>query len=210
MNLRYLKVESVFEKRLKNRKRLFARCFCVCGNKKDIRMDTLKKRPNASCGCKNKEKAANRFRRHGLCKDYSSLISVHKNIVSRCENELDEAYINYGGRGIQVCKEWRDNVKCFIDWAVENGWKKGLDIDRIDNNKGYYPNNCRFVDRKRNCRNKRNNIIVKAFDEEKCIMEWVEDSRCAVNYSVLYQRLRKSKWNPEKSIITPKMLNQYK
>jgi len=80
---------------------------------------------------------------------------VRTGMLQRCTNKNHAGYNNYGGRGISVCKEWIIDVGSFIEWSVANGWKKGLDIDRIDNDGDYNPKNCRFITRKENAKSKR-------------------------------------------------------
>lgn len=76
-------------------------------------------------------------------------------MIQRCHNKDNPAYINYGARGIKVCNLWRYNAKEFLDWALKNGYKNNLTIERIDNSKGYNPDNCSFVPRILNNTNKR-------------------------------------------------------
>jgi hypothetical protein len=78
----------------------------------------------------------------------------------RCENPKDNAYHNYGGRGIRVADEWQE-FQLFFDWAMANGYKSGLQLDRIDNDGDYSPDNCRFVTRAANNRNKRTNVLTE-------------------------------------------------
>lgn len=73
------------------------------------------------------------------------LYPIWGSMKQRCYNKLHKSYQYYGAKGISVCDEWRYNVKLFIEWCLANGWKKELQIDRIDNNKGYSPNNCQFL-----------------------------------------------------------------
>lgn len=81
--------------------------------------------------------------------------AVWHHLKHRCYNSSDKSYPNYGGRGIDVCPEWQRDFESFYRWAIESGWRLGLQIDRIDNDKGYSPTNCRFVTRSLNCRNRR-------------------------------------------------------
>ena len=72
-------------------------------------------------------------------------------IVKRCETKSSGNYQYYGGRGIKMCDEWRNKPETFISWALENGYKQGMEIDRINNNGDYEPNNCQFITHKQNC-----------------------------------------------------------
>ena len=66
-------------------------------------------------------------------------------MIHRCYNENNPFYKNYGGRGITVCDEWKKSLQSFYDWAINNGWIKGLSIDRKDNNNNYCPENCHWI-----------------------------------------------------------------
>ena len=77
------------------------------------------------------------------------------NILKRCYDKRNKDYVNYGGRGIEMCDEWRESKQRFMRWCRDNGEEKGLEIDRIDCNGSYEPTNCRFVDRKTNRNNRR-------------------------------------------------------
>lgn len=77
---------------------------------------------------------------------YSKLYSRWQAMKRRCYNKKDKAYINYGGRGIEVCKEWRSSFSCFLEWCLKNGYNENLTLDRINVNDNYKPDNCRFVD----------------------------------------------------------------
>jgi superfamily II helicase len=84
-----------------------------------------------------------------------NLQHVWKNMTGRCYNPKHASYHNYGARGITVCNEWRNNKEGFIQWGTENGWQKGLQIDRIDNEGHYNPDNCQFITKKQQARNTR-------------------------------------------------------
>lgn len=88
---------------------------------------------------------------HGLSK--TSLCNVWYHILDRCYNSKSPQFTDYGGRGIKVSKKWKDSPIHFVNWAKKNGYKKGLEIDRKNNDGNYEPSNCRFVTRKQNGRN---------------------------------------------------------
>lgn len=121
----------------------------------------------------------------------------------RCHSPNYHNYRLYGLRGIKVeYKPWRKNFVSFLNWAMSNGYKKGLQIDRIDNEKGYSPYNCRFVTVKVNSRNRRTNHYIQAFGETKTVTEWSEDSRCKVGTITFRRRLQEG-WPPERALRTP-------
>ena len=96
-----------------------------------------------------KHKYATRGKKHPLYRRWERM-------KSRCYNSNVQDYKYYGGRGIKVCDEWVDNPKSFIEWGLDNGFKNGLTLDRIDVDKDYSPKNCRWASRKLQSRNKRN------------------------------------------------------
>ena len=111
--------------------------------------------------------------RHGLYNDNKDLFNVWQTMKSRCENPNRENYERYGARGISVCEEWQ-KAENFVKWALDNGYKKGLQLDRKDNSKGYSPDNCRFVSPKTNSRNRRNTKYLTINGKTKCVAEWCE------------------------------------
>lgn len=107
-----------------------------------------------SSGCK----CSTRSRTHGL---YAHrLFKTWHGMMRRCHCETHEAFEHYGGRGIVVCDEWRVSPAAFIDWCEASGWSEGMQIDRINNDLGYFPDNCRIVTPIENGNNKRNNRIL--------------------------------------------------
>lgn len=136
---------------------------------------------------------------HGL--SYEPLFNVLHCMHYRCENENHSQYKDYGAKGIKVCDEWSmDNAEAFISWALEHGWKKGLEIDRIDNTKGYSPDNCRFVTRKENCRNRRSNKQVVINGQEMLLCEAIE-KYCVVSEQLFEQRYYCRKWPLERALF---------
>lgn len=135
------------------------KCLCDCGNIKVVRGADLLRGMVLSCGCLKKEVARRTKNvKHGLLHHplYSTwhCLRVRCGIV-QCKDEKKVRL--YAGRGIGVCDEWLE-FENFYEWSINNGWKKGLQLDRIDNERGYSPSNCHWVTSSENCRNKRNNL----------------------------------------------------
>lgn len=177
--------------RIKNR--TYCWCKCECKNYKLIVKYNLTKKLTVSCGCKKYETT------HGLINH--PLYTTWGNMKNRCYNPRGHNYNDYGGRGITVCNEWKNNFQSFFNWSINNGYKKELSIDRIDNNGNYRPDNCRWVNRLIQGKNKRNNVVVLAFGESKIISEWARDTRCMVKEPCLGARIKRG-WNAEKAITT--------
>lgn len=121
-------------------------------------------------------------------------------MIERCENPNNASYKNYGGRGIKVCKKWRKDFTAFCRWARSNGYDPKLSIDRIDNDKGYSPNNCRWADSKTQARNRRNNRIIEYNGESKAASEWAEI--CGLNPKTFRNRLDAG-WSVEDALTIP-------
>lgn len=188
---------------LKSR-RLFE-VICDCGKIKWLTISSLISGCATSCGCRNIEVLIERSTKHGMAKR-NAVHPVHKlwaDMHQRCTNPNNPAFKNYGARGIFICEEWNDFTK-FYKWCIENGWEKGLEIDRKDNNKGYSPDNCWFTTRVFQSRNRRSNIMVTAFGETKCAFDWFKSGLCTVSFQTLLNRIKKG-FNSELSITSPQM-----
>jgi len=139
-----------------------------------------------------------RSRTHGMSR--TRLYHIWRAMLARCQNRNHICYANYGGRGIKVCEQWKSNFAEFAKWAKANGYEDTLTIDRLDNDLGYLPSNCRWIERSEQGKNRRTNHIVIAFGESKTIAEWSRDSRCAVTYDLLQSRLSVYGWAAERAI----------
>ena len=132
------------------------------------------------------------------------LYMIYYHIKTRCFNKKDIRWKHYGGRGITICKEWKNDYLSFKNWALSNGYKQNLSIDRIDNDGNYCPENCRWSTTKEQCNNKRNNLHITAFGETKTISEWIKDDRCVIKkYFTLMSRFKRG-WEHQR-IITQKV-----
>ena len=142
-------------------------CLCDCGNKAMVRKSQIINGNTKSCGCIQKEIIGSLNRTHGLSNKCGRLYPLWKSIKYRCYCKTSRDYKNYGGRGIVMCDEWKDDFQSFYEWAIDNGYKedktdKGINIltiDRIDVNGNYCPENCRFVPNEVQAKNKRNSIL---------------------------------------------------
>jgi len=108
---------------------------------------------------------------HGLTGH--KLYRVWDDMRGRCSRKTHHAYSRYGGRGISVCKQWASPVR-FINWAIQNGWKDGLWLERKNNNGNYEPGNCRFATVKEQCNNRESNVRVKIDGITKTYQQWTE------------------------------------
>lgn len=127
-------------------------CICDCGKIKSIQATHLMSGASLSCGCYQKERASQSSKGHGLTG--TSLHNRWKAMKQRCNNPNDAKFKDYGGRGICICKEW-EHFENFLEWSLANGYSKNLELDRIDNDKGYSPDNCRWCETIINNHNRR-------------------------------------------------------
>jgi hypothetical protein len=153
---------------------------CDCGNEKIILLSNVERGKSSTCGCSTR----NNF---GITSsDYKSITSARRRIIWRCYKPGYPNYEVYGGKGITVCDEWRNSIGSFVEWALANGWRKELTIDRIDNSKGYSPDNCRWATYKEQARNRNTNVLYEHNGVTKCVMEWCEE--LGIPYYLAYGR----------------------
>lgn len=155
-------------------------CRCDCGKEVDVTARNLRTGDTKSCGCLKLDLLTT----HGYT--YHRLYRIWHDMLNRCENSNDPSYKNYGGRGIKVCEEWH-NPKAFIDWALMNGWIRGLQINRIDNNGNYESSNCNFVTNKENACNRRDSYFITYNGKTQNLSVWAEG--IGISPNVLRYRL---------------------
>ena len=142
-----------------NQKRRYGIYKCgFCGEEFKTQTNSIKNGSTKSCGCYMKRRNSETHKTHGL--GSTRLYAVWRDIKRRTLNPKHKRYNDYGGRGITLCEEWRNDCRSFYDWAMSNGYSEGLSIDRIDNDGNYCPENCRWTTRtiqNRNTRMQKNN-----------------------------------------------------
>ena len=126
---------------------------------------------------------------------------VYYDMIRRCYSPKDNHYNRYGKRGIKVCEEWRKDCKSFYKWAKDNGYKVGLQLDRINNDGNYEPNNCRWVSARENSLNKRNTLMIIYKGKRKPLADWAMEK--GLNYDTLKDRIYRYGWSIERALETP-------
>lgn len=180
-------------------------CKCECGKETIVFAENLLSGHTKSCGCLKKEIIeAGAHTTHGLSK--TRIYRIWKGMRKRCKNPNDSNYHKYGGRGIKVCSEWDSDFLSFYYWAMENGYDDSLSIDRIDNNKGYSPDNCQWSSEARQANNRRSNHLVTIDNKTHSINEW--SKIVGISTVVIYKRIKQGMTEVE-AITKPRGVNQW-
>ena len=162
---------------------------CDCGREVIASKKRVIKGTKKCCGCLTQKMKSDSLKKHGLSK--TRIFKIWVKMKERCEYKKSNRYVKYGGRGISVCQEWRKNVKNFYDWAIKNGYKDDLTIDRIDVDGDYCPENCRWATYKEQARNKHTNSMFEINGEIKCLAEWCEIF--GLPYKKTWENIKKNK-----------------
>lgn len=176
-------------------KRRHAVFMCECGTATVTQPRYVTGGNTMSCGCLCDESHANRFTTHGM--SISSTYNTWCSMKARCCNQNDLGWTNYGGRKISVCERWLS----FGNFLADMGERPfGMSLDRIDNEKGYFKQNCKWSTPTEQGGNKRNNRILTVHGEKKCMAEWCRE--LGVCDSVVHRRLSRG-WSEEEAVLTP-------
>lgn len=174
-------------------------CVCECGNRRVVKEASLKKGVSKSCGCYHSDIMRNVGKQH-ITHGMSStrLYAIYKHMLNRCYNKNDIRYNHYGGKGISVVEEWH-NFETFMKWALSHGYTDKLSIDRIDVDKDYSPDNCRWTDAVTQANNKSVNRNITFDDETHTIAEWARIKN--MPYKKLWKRFNLG-WSVERALTT--------
>ncbi len=168
-------------------------CVCECGNKKEIPQGILRKRATLGIGCH----CNMQYTKHS--DSGKRLYSIYMGIMRRCYRPKCSNYYLYGGKGIKLCDEWlgKNGYLNFRKWALENGYQDNLSVNRIDGDKDYCPENCRWATSKQQNNNRVNNHYLSFNGVTHTIAEWSEIT--GINYRTLLQRCKMG-WSVEDTL----------
>ena len=181
--------------RTQNTKAIVLLCQCDCGNTTFVHKYDLVHGKTKSCGCLRKELTAIRAKKHKMSN--TRLYRIWNAMKERCLCETNPNYSNYGGRGISVCSEWKNDFQAFYEWAINNGYNEDLTLDRIEVNGNYEPSNCRWSTRKEQNFNKRNNRLLSYNGKTQTLQEWSKET--GVSYTTLLYRIENG-WKLEAAL----------
>lgn len=175
------------------------RCQCDCGKQCDVYGYSLKSNNTRSCGCYKAENAKMLY--STVRQNDKGLYAVWNGIKQRCTNKNSKSYHNYGGRGIKIDDKWANSYEEFYNWAIKSGYRKGLQIDRIDNDGDYCESNCRFVSKDIQANNKRNVKLYTIKGITKSLPQWCKEYD--MEYFLVRQRVFKLGWSLEDALSCP-------
>ena len=167
-------------------------CRCDCGNVCTVNIAHAKSGHTKSCGCFARERSRDAGKKSKHNKINTRLYSIWAGMKTRCLNPNSDHKKWYYEKGIDICDEWKNDFMSFYNWSMKNGYANDLTIDRVNNNKGYNPENCRWANSTQQSRNKSHTIFVNFNGENKTLKEWSEITK--IRYITLYYRY-KSGWD---------------
>lgn len=172
-------------------------CICECRQETVTRLEYLRSGHTKSCGCNVNTIFAKTQITHGKSK--TRIHGIWASMHSRCRNKRSKSYVNYGARGITVCEEWLQ-FQHFYKWAMSNGYRNDLTIERINNNEGYCPENCTWIPRSEQSKNRRCCNYITYNRVTLSVSEWAD--KTGMNVGTLDSRLR-SGWSIKRALTQP-------
>lgn len=173
-------------------------CKCDCGNEHIVASGKLVQGKSKSCGCYSREIRIQQLQKHGITTGGKPRTFIIWNgMKARCLNPNATSYKSYGARGITVCEEWL-TFENFHKWAMSNGYDDGLELDRIDNDKNYCPENCRWVMKSFNAMHQRKNRNIEISGVSMSISAWCREVK--MSRSTAYKFLSKGEDSFKKEI----------
>lgn len=175
--------------RTEEKRKAYWLCKCDCGNTKSVRGDSLIDGSIKSCGCLKREQDKINLIActHGL--RYTRQFNIWCHMKARCYNTSSPKYRVYGGRGIKICDDWKNDFLNFYNWSIANGYSDELSIERINVNGNYEPSNCRWATLVEQAQNKQNTLYLTIDGTTMRLKEWCEIYN--INYKKAHSRLKK-------------------
>lgn len=181
----------------------FYKCRCECGNITYVDGSALRKGNTKSCGCSRKK---NHFQTHGKSK--TRLYRIWQGMKTRCYNKKSSDFQYYGAKGIKICQGWLDDFTNFYKWAMDNGYKENLTIDRINSANNYDPDNCRWIILEKQQANKKNNIYLTYNGKSQIIAHWAKELKKS---RIVIERRHRKGWTDEECLFgkSKKLIYKY-
>lgn len=173
-------------------------CQCSCGQEVTVLGRDLRSGHTKSCGCYKMEKIMAKTETHAM--SHTDIYFIWSSMKQRCGNSKHPEFENYGGRGIEVCQEWRDNFEPFLEWALSNGYQKGLNLGRKNINGNYEPSNCTFVTNQELVRNRTVSRYITYNGKTQTLLEWANET--GLRYGTLLWRIRTG-WPVDCALFEP-------
>lgn len=173
-------------------------CQCDCGKKVTVLKQNLTCGRQISCGCLKTERIVNLNK---LPAGYARLGRIYNAMKKRCYDPSSNRYYRYGARGIRICDEWLSDINAFREWAVNNGYKDGLTIDRIDVDADYSPENCRWITKEEQLQNTSRSVHIEFNGKTQTLAQWAHELDMPT--STLHNRIRVHGWSIERALTEP-------
>ena len=200
LNTRFGKLLVINKTNLRKNSRIVWECICNCGNTKLVPSNYLLAGRTKSCGCFNIDNLKTIKTKHGHNKpnNRTKVYRIWAGMKNRCLNPNAEKYHLWGGRGITVCERWMK----FENFLEDMGEPPSIyhSIDRIENNKGYYKENCRWATSKEQCRNTRKNVNITFNNKTQCLADWSIEVN--IKSTIIRDRLKRG-WSIENALTVP-------